>query len=164
MSEKKGPVSMVPVISHTVLLQAHCAVDQKQQLFWPKPGSVLATTPASARPVSSLLLFPSLAEWCWLIVLSEKAKPVRAFSSLISQVQSSSLWAGNYIWREKEWVVATEWSNRRSFSKADNRSKVTKHGHLPAGSVHSTMLACRCTQHHNDLMQYALLHILGKPH
>lgn len=104
-------------VSHTALLQAHCAADQKQQLFWPKQRSVLATTPAAVRPVSSLSPFPSLAEWWRLIVRSEKAKPVRAFSSLISQVQSSSLWAGNYIWGEKEWAVATERSNRRSFQR-----------------------------------------------
>lgn len=141
---KKVQSAWCQSFSHTVLLQAHCAADQKQQPFWPKPGSVLATTPAAVRPVSSLLLFPSLAEWWRLIVLSEKAKPVRAFSSLISQVQSSSLWAGNYIWREKDWLVATERSNGRSFSKADNRSEVTKHSHLPASYVHSTMLVCRC--------------------
>lgn len=65
------------------------------------------------------LLFspPSLSEWWRLIVQSEKAKPVRAFSSLISQVQSSSLWAGNYIWSEKEWPLAVERSNRRPFQR-----------------------------------------------
>ncbi len=26
---------------------------------------------------------------------------------------------------------------REVFSKADNRSEVTKHGHLPAGSIHT---------------------------
>lgn len=103
--------------SHTALLQAFCAADQKQQLFWPKPGCVLATTPAAVWPVSSLLPFPSLAEWGQLIVHSEKAKPLTTFSSLISQVQSSSLWAGHYIWRKKERPVATERSSRRSFQR-----------------------------------------------
>lgn len=93
------------------------AADQKQQLFWPEPGSVLATTPAAVRPVPCLSLFPSLAEWWRLIVQNEKAKPIRVFSSLISQVQSNWLWAGNYIWSEKEWLLATERSNRSPFQR-----------------------------------------------
>lgn len=48
---------------------------------------------------------PSLADWWRLIVQSEKAKHVRAFSSLISQVQSSSLGVGTTygVKRNERW-------------------------------------------------------------
>lgn len=86
-------------------------------------------------PVSSLLPLVSLAEWGQLIVRSEKAKPLMAFSSLISQVQSSSLWDGHYIWRKKDGGE----EQQEVFTKDDNRSEVTKHGCLSACYVHTLM-------------------------
>lgn len=113
---QKGPVSMVPVVFPHITPSPLCC--------GPKTATVLAGAwfcfgyrPGAVRPVPSLLLFPSLTEWWRLIVQNEKAKPVRAFSSLISQVQSSSLWAGNYIWSEKKWPLATERSNKRPFQR-----------------------------------------------
>lgn len=41
--------------------QAHCAVDQKQQLFWLEPGSV-GYRPISVGPFPSLVSI--LKEWC----------------------------------------------------------------------------------------------------
>lgn len=55
---------MVPVIfPHSVTPKLFRAADQKQQLFWPEPGPVLASTPAAAGPVLLRLFSPSLAEW-----------------------------------------------------------------------------------------------------
>lgn len=113
---QKGPVSMVPVIfPHSITPSPLCC--------GPKTATVLAGAwfcfgyhPGAVRPVPSPSI-PSLTEWWRLIVQNEKAKPVRAFTSLISQVQSSSLRAGNYIRSEKKWPLATERSNKRPFQR-----------------------------------------------
>lgn len=130
------------LFSHTVLLQTLCAVDQKQQLFWPEAGSVLANAPALWGLGPLFCRFIVLQNGDDSLFRNEKANPIRAFSCLISQVQSSSVvgWELHMEWKEMTGGHGKQ--QQEGFSKADNRSEVTKLNHLPAGHVH-TLSCCK---------------------
>lgn len=69
-----------------------------------------------------------------------------AFSSLISQVQRSSLWAGHYIWRKKERPVATERSSRRCFQRLTTGQRLRNTAVFQLPCSHSVMLLGRHTE------------------
>lgn len=101
---QRGPVSVMPVIfPHSVTPSQLCC--------WPKTATVLAEvwfcfgSHSGCWEAQFLLFsqFPILTEWWRVIVQSEKAKAVRVFSSLISQVQSCRLGTTYGVKRSDHW-------------------------------------------------------------
>lgn len=134
----KRPVSMAPVIfPPSMMLQAHDQSATRRN----QSGSVFGYRPGRCGDCS---FSPPKPATFWQngddsLFRREKAKFVRGFSAIISQVQSSSPWAGNYTWSEKERWPAVKKDQRGAVSKANNGSKVRGGGHLPAGCVHTAV-------------------------
>lgn len=139
---QRGPVSVVPVIfphsvtpSQLLLTKNSNCSGWSLVLFWLSLWLLWG-------PVPSLLQFLSLTEWWRVIVQSEKAKAVRVFSSLISQVQSCRLGTTYGVKRNDHW-----WRKRATggpFKKWQQvRGYKTTSSSRPCS--HSVMLLGWCT-------------------
>lgn len=115
---------------------------QRLVLFW--------LTPQSCEAWSLSCRFIVLQNGDDSLFRNEKANPVRAFSCLISQVQSSSVvgWELHMEWKEMTGGHGKQ--QQEGFSKDDNRSEVTKLNHLTDSYLH-TLSCCKAeAQNHLD--------------